>query len=68
MSHAAHFLHSHSGIEKDNKFPKNVVLVDEEYKHMFKNPEPYVYNEKTYYKVPTIEFVNVKGHFKCYYE
>lgn len=64
MSKGYDFLHSHSGIEAEMKFPKHFVLVDEEYKSLFKKSTPYIYKGKTYHKVDTIEFVNNGGRFK----
>lgn len=65
MSTGINYLHSHSGIEKEQDFPKREVLVDEEYKELFTNPEPYWYKEKLYYKVSTREFAYKCGRFKC---
>lgn len=65
MSTGINYLHSHSGIEKEQDFPKKEVLVDEEYKALFSNPEPYWYKDKLYYKVSTGEFAYKGGRFKC---
>ena len=35
MSHGLTFLHSHSGLERDLRFPKHTVLVDAKFAHMF---------------------------------
>lgn len=64
MSKGIDILHSHSGIEMESKFPKHVVLVDEEYEKMFRNPKAFVYNNKMYFKVPILEFVEKGGIFK----
>ena len=64
MSRGYDFLHSHSGIEAEMKFSKHFVLVDEKYEDMFSKSTPYVYNNKTYLKVSTLEFANNGGQFK----
>jgi hypothetical protein len=68
MSKGCDVLHSHSGIEVEMKFPKHIVLVDEEYEAMFSNPKPYVYKGKTYMKVSTREFAEKGGIFKYFRE
>ena len=60
MSHGINYLHSHSGIEKEQDFPKREVLVDEEYLSLFSNAEPYYYKDKS-----TREFAMRGGRFKC---
>ena len=64
MSMECDFLHSHSGIELEMKFPKHIVLVDEKYGNLFSKSSPYVYKNKTYLKVSTLEFANNGGQFK----
>ena len=68
MSKGCNYLHSHSAIEREKKFPKHIVLVDKEYKSMFAEGaislEPYKYNWITYYKVPILSFVKKGGQFK----
>lgn len=66
MSRKYGALHSHSGLERELKFPKHKVLVDEEYKGMFIEDtiEPFKYMGKVYYKVPILSFVRNGGHFK----
>lgn len=66
MSGKFNILHSHSGLERELKFPKHTVLVDEEYKNIFIGDtiEPFKYNGKTYYKVPILSFVSKGGTFK----
>lgn len=66
MSRKYGALHSHSGLERELKFPKHKVLVDEEYKGMFIEDtiEPFKYMGKVYYKVPILSFVNKGGTFK----
>ena len=60
------YLHSHSGIERELKMPKHLVLVDEKFKGLFIEDEikPFTYNQVDYYKVPTISFVKKGGRFK----
>jgi hypothetical protein len=57
-------LHSHSRIERELEFPKHMVLVDEEYGHLFKKYIPFKYRGVSYYKVPIMEFVENGGIFK----
>lgn len=66
MSNKVTYLHSHSGLERELKFPKHTVLVDEEYKGLFIEGtiEPFKYNGVNYYKVPILSFVNKGGIFK----
>lgn len=65
-------LHSHSGIERELKIPKHLVLVDEEYKDFllgeslkksikFRNVK---YKGKVYLEVPIMMFVKNGGIFK----
>lgn len=68
MSQGITYLHSHSGIEREKAFPKHIVLVDEEYEHIFASSavelEKFDYNGKTYIKVPIIAFYKAGGVFK----
>lgn len=66
MSHNLDCLHSHSALERDLHFPKDIVLVDEKFQHMFLADyiKPFVYNGVRYYKVPTLSFVKKGGIFK----
>ena len=68
MSQGINYLHSHSGIERERKFPKHIVLVDERFKDEFNDcPDkitPYKVNGKTYYKVPILLFIAKGGVFK----
>lgn len=64
MSYNIKYLHSHSGIEREMKFDKSEVLVDEKYKDMFPFSRPYMYNEKKYYIVNILSFVQKGGVFK----
>lgn len=59
-------LHSHSGLERELKFKKHIVLVDEKFKVLFLEDtiEPFKYNGVNYYKVPILSFVKNGGHFK----
>jgi hypothetical protein len=70
MSRRYGALHSHSGLERELNFPKHIVLVDEEYKELFMQNtiEPFRYNGKTYYKVPTLSFAEKGGAFKSFME
>lgn len=64
MSVGKDFLHSHSGLERELKFPKHTVLVDERYGELFVDRAQFQYNGVIYYKVSTIEFANKGGVFK----
>ena len=66
MSRKYSTLHSHSGLERELRFPKHMVLVDEEYKDMFLGDtiEKFKYNGTIYYKVPILSFVSKGGTFK----
>lgn len=64
MSYGKDYLHSHSGLEREIKLPKHVVLVDESYAHLFSKAVPFKHNNKTYYKVPIMEFLKNAGVFK----
>lgn len=69
MSHGITFLHSHSGLERDLRFPKHTVLVDAKFAYMFSG-EPCVpfthitHNRIKYVKVNILSFVNKGGVFK----
>ena len=62
----ADFLHSHSGLERDLKFPKYTVLVDVWFADMFgmKESDAIKINEHKYLKVNTLAFANAGGRFK----
>lgn len=67
MSMGVQYLHSHSGIERELRIPKNVVLVDESFKGLFEKTDvivPIVYNKVKYYEVPIMSFINLGGVFK----
>ena len=59
-------LHSHSGLEKKLMFPKNKVLIDQDFVHLFtpKQAKRFVYNQVEYYRVPIMPFVMKGGVFK----
>ena len=68
MSHGMTFLHSHSGLERDLKFPKHTVLIDARFVHEFNKfgikTTPFKYNGVEYYKVNILAFANAGGVFK----
>ena len=70
MSKKFNMLHSHSGIERELKFKKHIVLVDEQYKNMFLEDtiEKFKYLGNVYYKVPILSFVRNVGVFKNFTE
>ena len=61
-------LHSHSGLERDLKFPKHTVLVDASFASTFHmngiNTTPFRYRGVDYVKVPTLAFLQFGGQFK----
>lgn len=61
-------LHSHSGLERELKIPKNKVLIDEKFKDLFAEGsikiEPLKYDGVNYYKIPILAFVRKGGEFK----
>lgn len=66
MSFNTDYLHSHSALERELRFPKNIVLVDTCYGDRFDDTmkESFVYLKKEYLKVPTLAFVERGGVFK----
>ena len=68
MSYGLQQLHSHSGLERDLKIPKHIVLVDVSFASTFHkygiDTTPFKYNGVEYVKVPILAFVNAGGHFK----
>ena len=68
MSQGITYLHSHSWAERELRLPKNVVLIDKEYKGLFEGGlvklEPLKLNGVLYYKVPILSFVYKGGVFK----
>jgi hypothetical protein len=66
MSVRINYLHSHSGIERELCFPKNTVLIDKKYEHLFEG-EPhtlFIHKGVEYYKVNILSFVKKGGVFK----
>ena len=59
-------LHSHSGLERDLKLPKHVVLVDAMFAHLFvkRVTVPFKYNGVEYIKVDVHDFIENGGMFK----
>lgn len=70
MSGKFNVLHSHSGLERELKFKKHIVLVDEQYKNMFLEDtiEKFKHHGNVYYKVPILSFVRNGGVFKNFTE
>ena len=72
MSQGYNFLHSHSGLEREIKYPKHKVLVDEEYEDMLtdgtlKNQIKFSrvkLNNVTYIELPVSLFIKNGGIFK----
>lgn len=66
MSYGHNYLHSHSGLERELRFPKDKVLIDNKYKDMFDDVTltPFSYNGRNYYKVNTYVFWRKGGVFK----
>lgn len=59
-----YYLHSHSALECELKFPKNKVLVDIQYGEKFPDKEMLVHDRTKYYIVPIMDFVKAGGIFK----
>ena len=66
MSHGLDYLHSHSGLERELKLPKHIVLVDAKYEYMFSGGPcvPFTHNRIEYVKVNILSFANKGGVFK----
>ena len=66
MSRGLQQLHSHSGLERDLKLPKHVVLVDATFAHLFVGcvTVPFKYNDVEYIKVDVKDFIYNGGIFK----
>ena len=70
MSHGKDYLHSHSALERELKFPKHFVLVDEKYMELFDPKRAVDFTVRQdgkatlYLKVPILDFVNSNGVFK----
>lgn len=71
MSINTNYLHSHSGIEREIHMEKRFVLIDEKFNKMFVDCGtelvPYYYQNKKFYKVPIMAFVNKGGIFRNFY-
>lgn len=68
MSQGINYLHSHSLIERDLKFPKHTVLIDGTYKYLFDGTQlcASMYHKGIkYYKVNILDFVRRGGKFKA---
>lgn len=63
-------LHSHSALERELRFPKHVVLVDLQFADMFDSKKTKEFTtligsaDKTYLRVPILDFVKLGGIFK----
>ena len=68
MSKGLEKLHSHSGLERDLKFPKHTVLVDASFASVFHKSGietiPFRYNGLEYVKVSVLAFIHAGGQFK----
>ena len=66
MSNGITFLHSHSGLERNLRFPKHTVLVDAKFANMFSGEPcvPFIHNSIEYVKVNVLSFVKKGGVFK----
>ena len=66
MSTGVNFMHSHSALERDLKFPKKYVLIDTKYANKFQDTfvKPFTYRGKDFCKVHTYEFWRRGGVFK----
>lgn len=68
MRKADNFMHSHSALERDLKFPKSYVLVDEEFSPIFVEEgvfvAPVTICGVSYVKVPIMAFIKLGGVFK----
>ena len=66
MSNGITFLHSHSGLERNLRFPKHTVLVDAKFANMFSGGPcvPFTHNSIEYVEVNILSFVKKGGVFK----
>ena len=68
MSAGLTILHSHSGLERELKFPKHIVLIDTKFASLIHalgaNTEPFRFGSKDYVKAPVMAFVKAGGVFK----
>lgn len=71
MSRGLTVIHSHSGLEREIKFPKHYVLVDACFASTFHkygmNTIPFKNQNIEYIKVKILDFVKVGGVFKNLY-
>lgn len=67
-------MHSHSGLEREMRFPKSLVAIDERWLDRFADIadviklEPFSRHGMKYYKVPILYFVKKGGVFKNFSE
>lgn len=66
MSSGINYMHSHSGLERELRFPKDKVLIDKKYGDMFEDAllKPFSHNGHDYFKVNTYIFWKRGGVFK----
>lgn len=66
MSRGLSILHSHSGLERELKLPKHIVVVDICFINMFADTkvQGFSHNGVNYYKVPVDAFIRKGGLFK----
>mgnify|MGYP007012482890 CR=1 FL=1 len=68
MSKGLNILHSHSGLERELRFPKHIVLVDATFASVFHrygmNTVPFKHRNVEYVKVAILDFIKVGGVFK----
>lgn len=66
MSYKVPYLHSHSAIEREKRFPKHTVLIDMKYAKLFESAptRKYTYQKREYLKVNILDFVKRGGRFK----
>ena len=66
MSSGLTVLHSHSGIEREYRLPKNIVLIDTEFADLFPESElkPFKFYNRNYFKVDVLLFIKAGGVFK----
>lgn len=66
MSNGHTELHSHSGLERENRFPKHIVLIDVCFEELFADSptQKFFYEGKEYLKVNILDFVKKGGIFK----
>lgn len=66
MSRGISILHSHSGLERELKLPKHIVVIDPCFIDMFEGVkvQGFTHNGGSYYKVPVDAFIKNGGIFK----